>query len=164
MIKLENYTPKGEIKDFPIEVIEWMLTEQVEQGNKQDVTVFERNSSELICKGGFDWKKSTRFSTNECYKIILGDFWIFFNKFPRTNKNMSTESKFTRGEIVEVSDDKCTWYKREFYDYCGDYFVVFSLKYEPVVYKYIRKVQKTVNVDGKVYPLEEAIALLESVR
>lgn len=34
MIKLENYTPKGEIKDFPIEVIEWMLTEQVEQGNK----------------------------------------------------------------------------------------------------------------------------------
>ena len=163
MIKLENYTPKGEIKDFPIEVIEWMLTEQVEQGNKQDVTVFERSNSALTRKGGFDWKKSTRFSNNECCKIILGDFRIFFDKFPRTNKNMNTESKFTRGEIVEVSDDKYTWYKRDFYNYCGDYFAVVSgYNTMPIIYKYIRK-QKTVNVDGKVYPLEEAIALLESM-
>lgn len=143
MIKLENYTPKGEIKDFPIEVIEWMLTEQVEQGNKQDVTVFERSSGAPIHKGGFDWKKSTRFSNNECFKITLGDFYIFFDKFPKTNKNMNTESKFTRGETVEVSDNNTDWYTRLFYEYCGDFFACYpSSKCIPDVYRYIRKQKK----------------------
>ena len=164
MIKLENYTPKGEIKDFPIEVIEWMLTEQVEQGNKQDVTVFERNKISELSTRGFDWERSKRLSAYDCSCIIGGNFCRFFDKFPRTNKNMNTESKFTRGETVEVSDNNTDWYTRLFYEYCGDFFACYpSLESIPDVYRYIRK-QKTVNVDGKVYPLEEAIALLEGMR
>lgn len=34
---------KGEISNFPQEVVEWMLDEQERQGNKRDVTVFEKN-------------------------------------------------------------------------------------------------------------------------
>ena len=64
----------------------------------------------------------------------------------------------------EVSDNNTDWYTRLFYEYCRDFFACYpSLKSIPDVYRYIRK-QKTVNVDGKVYPLEEAIALLEGMR
>ena len=40
-MNLENYTPKGELKEFPIEIIQKMLDYQIKQGNKEDISVFE---------------------------------------------------------------------------------------------------------------------------
>ena len=34
---------KGDIKDFPIEIVQKMVDEQVKQGNEADVTVFQEN-------------------------------------------------------------------------------------------------------------------------
>ncbi len=60
-----DFPYKGDIKDFPKEVVEWMLDNQVKQGNKRDISVFE------VCRwcnrvnGGFDFDDATE----------GGDFW-----------------------------------------------------------------------------------------
>lgn len=73
---------KGELKDFPKEVVERMLFLQEEEGNKRDVTVFEARPWADKEDRGFSWPK-----TPEGY-----DFWkevihskrfnIFFMKYP----------------------------------------------------------------------------------
>lgn len=49
---LKNYTPKGDLVGFLLEVINWMLDCQVAQGNKEDVRVFEGNRCAAVL--GFD--------------------------------------------------------------------------------------------------------------
>jgi len=74
---LKGYTPKGDIKDFPIEVIEWMCYNQVKQGNEVNVKVFERMPYASYIYGGFDWPD------NICSPIILDKkFYIFFKNYP----------------------------------------------------------------------------------
>lgn len=74
---------KGQIAGFPDEVVEWMLQQQVKQGNERDVTVFENcNSSDRHDKG-FNW-----FDTSEnhdfCEKVILNKrFDLFFKRYPK---------------------------------------------------------------------------------
>lgn len=50
-----DFPYKGDIKDFPKEVVEWMMDNQVKQGNKRDVSVFERCKSRCKSRGGFEW-------------------------------------------------------------------------------------------------------------
>ena len=52
--KKEKLEYGGEIKDFPPEIVEKMLEKQVEQGNKRDVSVFEKNSCLNARQGGFN--------------------------------------------------------------------------------------------------------------
>lgn len=78
-----DYVPKKDIKNFPIEVINYMLEQQVRQGNKLNVTVFERNYKADRKGGGFDWIR-----TDEGYDFceeVLDDrnFEVFFVKFPK---------------------------------------------------------------------------------
>ena len=47
---------KGELSGFPEHVVELMLKRQVEQGNKEDVTVFEECAGADKMGGGFDWR------------------------------------------------------------------------------------------------------------
>ncbi|MDH5570380.1 MAG: hypothetical protein OEY89_01365 [Gammaproteobacteria bacterium] len=47
---------ENQIADFPKEVIDLMLMEQVAQGNPKDITVFERNNYANIYTGGFKWE------------------------------------------------------------------------------------------------------------
>ena len=42
-IKITTADLIGKIENFPIEVVEKMVEEQVRQGNKADVTIFQRN-------------------------------------------------------------------------------------------------------------------------
>ena len=48
----------GEIHDFPIHIVHAMRIEQVRQGNKPDVSVFQRDSTADKAMGGFDWDQS----------------------------------------------------------------------------------------------------------
>lgn len=63
---------KGQIKDFPKEVVEKMLERQVEQGNEKDVSVFEKDRYIVKSSGGFSWSNT----------IEKFDFWnsVLFRK------------------------------------------------------------------------------------
>ena len=76
----------GAIKEFPIEVVQEMVNEQVMQGNKANVEVFqERVHVGRIC-GGFDWERSLiglKFWMN----VLLNEkFDTFFQKYQKNEK------------------------------------------------------------------------------
>lgn len=80
--ELENYEPKGELKGFPKEIIARMLDCQEEQGNKRDVTVFEKNITE-----GFIWGQAKE-KDSFWYEVISNkDFNLFFEKYPKKEDN-----------------------------------------------------------------------------
>lgn len=76
----------GEIKDFPIEVVEKMIEKQVKQGNKADVEVFQKYADAGVKNGGFCW-----YTTDDGFEfwdnvITEGDFDLFFKKYPKKPK------------------------------------------------------------------------------
>jgi hypothetical protein len=83
IFKVEMTDLVGGIENFPIEVVEKMIEEQVKQGNQPDVVAFQRCHDASVALGGFDWDK-----TEEGYKfwwevIMEGRFGMFFKKYPK---------------------------------------------------------------------------------
>jgi hypothetical protein len=89
---------KGDIKDFPKEVVEWMLDNQVKQGNKRDISVFEESRFANKINGGFDWGIV---DSNFCCDVIYKkNFDLFFEKYP----NYTSTKKTLTGQIIEISE------------------------------------------------------------
>jgi len=75
---------KGQIADFPTEVVEKMLEKQVEQGNPKDVTVFEKYKEPSKYNKGFDWD-NTKEGNNFWHSVIrYRMFDVFFERYPKT--------------------------------------------------------------------------------
>ena len=83
----ENENPKltygGEIADFPIEVVERMLECQVEQGNKRNVSIFERNKIAGNYSKGFCWDETKEGARFWVEVIAYKNFDTFFQKYPK---------------------------------------------------------------------------------
>ena len=100
----------GALKGFPIEVVQEMVNEQVRQGNKADVVVFQEDYSADKNYCGFCW-----------YDAVMGfDFWdsviygkdfnLFFQKYPK-NKYV-TEKESISIEVpdgYEIDSEKSTF-------------------------------------------------------
>ena len=69
---------KGQIADFPVEIVEKMLERQVEQGNKRDVSVFEQSKYD-----GFDWDITPEGGQFWVEIIKNKNFDLFFEKYPK---------------------------------------------------------------------------------
>ncbi|MGL5938090.1 MAG: hypothetical protein ACRCY5_05105, partial [Phocaeicola sp.] len=93
---------KGEIKDFPIEVVQRMCECQVEQGNKFCPYEFEIYAASGVEDSGFDWADT---SEGPCFwgkAIEDKNFELFFEKYPREAEQkqetkMETEFKIPDG-------------------------------------------------------------------
>jgi hypothetical protein len=83
IFKVEQSDLVGGIKDFPIEVVEKMIEEQVKQGKKADVEVFQKNASTDTEEGGFDWMKTEQGYEFWDEVIGVGNFDLFFKKYPK---------------------------------------------------------------------------------
>lgn len=77
----------GEIKDFPIEVVQKMIERQVEQGNKPDVTVFQKNSCAIKKQNGFSWGETIEGETFWSSILYYNSFDVFFQKYPKPKQN-----------------------------------------------------------------------------
>ena len=84
--KVEQGDLVGEIKEFPIEMVEKMLFEQVRQGNRPNVEVFQKNLSADVENGGFNWDKAEDEYDFWLGIIDGGNFDLFFEKYPKKNK------------------------------------------------------------------------------
>ena len=102
---------KGQIKDFPEHIVEAMLDEQVRQGNKRDVSVFEKNEFSDQSNGGFTWNKAKLSNEIWCDIIINRNFSAFPLQYPR---------------VMLVSDDKKNWFKRVVLVEKGKRFIAWS--------------------------------------
>ena len=86
IFKVEQNDLVDGIKDFPIELVEKMIEEQVKQGNKADVEVFQKNATADAEDGGFDWDKTN--DDVDFWQEVIGDsnFELFFKKYPNKTK------------------------------------------------------------------------------
>lgn len=83
IFKVEPSDLIGDIENFPIEVVEKMIEEQVKQGNQPNVAVFQNYGSADDEEGGFDWC-NTDFG-RDFWEGIIGynNFDLFFEKYPK---------------------------------------------------------------------------------
>jgi len=77
---------KNQIADFPKEIVEKMLYYQEQQGNKRDITVFEKNKTAGIREKGFTWSNTDEDSEFWCKVISEKKFYVFFEKYPKKYK------------------------------------------------------------------------------
>ena len=82
MYKVTEKDLIGDIKDFPIEVVQKMVDEQVNQGNPADVSVFQKQKY-----GGFDWFKTTDGEDFWGRVIVDKNFDLFFDKYPKEHED-----------------------------------------------------------------------------
>jgi hypothetical protein len=76
----------GDLKNFPIEVVEKMLQNQYKQVNKIDITVFQKYNRSDIQTGGFCWE-----DTDEGYEFwsdVIGKkrFDVFFERYAKSKE------------------------------------------------------------------------------
>jgi hypothetical protein len=86
IFKVEKSDLVGGIKDFPIEVVEKMIEEQVRQGCQPDVEAFQQYPSAGVRDNGFNWSDSK--DGNDFWEEVIGEdnFDLFFEKYPKKNK------------------------------------------------------------------------------
>ena len=101
--------PDGELKGYPVEIVEKMLEHQVAQGHKRDITVFEQRASTSHFLNGFTWNE-----TEEGYDFwsdVINDkkFNTFFNLYPK--KQMSQTYKVTREQLGRIHSIACVIWK-----------------------------------------------------
>ena len=91
MHKVKQSDLKGQIKDFPIEVVQKMVEKQVHQGNKADVKVFQIDKGAPRYSGGFKWS-STKEGPSFWIEVIDGhNFSQFFKKYPKSPLDLMEE-------------------------------------------------------------------------
>ena len=89
----------GDIKGFPIEVVEKMLEYQKIQNNKQDIIVFQK------CKtDGFIWDITSE--GREFWDRVISNenFNLFFEKYPKKSIEETKECKYKENENIHVGD------------------------------------------------------------
>lgn len=100
----------GEIKDFPIEVVQKMVDYQVEQGNEADVEAFQQSRDRGRLDKGFKWKKTPEGYDFWVKVIERKNFDLFFEKYPKPKPSIFKvgDKVFDPyngwGEVVEVGD------------------------------------------------------------
>lgn len=77
----------GDLKGFPIEVVERIVEYQVYQGNKADVSVFSEDLTRDKACGGFDWEDTKEGFVFWESVIDYKNFDLFFERYPKAKKD-----------------------------------------------------------------------------
>ena len=110
---------KGDIENFPEEVVEWMCDQQVKQGNPRNVRVFERYKLADKPDGGFTWAKvdipieCSSGSFGFCADVIENEnFDIITQYFPKKSQSAPEididailQTKDTGKPIITFNDE-----------------------------------------------------------
>ena len=87
-MKVNKSDLKGELKGFPIEVVQRMCECQVEQGNEFNPKVFAGNLYLNKYNGGFYWEDTIE-GEDFWNKVVYGEkFNVFFDKYPKVTKEI----------------------------------------------------------------------------
>lgn len=95
---------KGDIKDFPIEVVQKMVDYQVEQGHKANVEIFQKDK-----RDGFLWNRTSEGDSFWREVIINKVFNLFFKQYPREEVRYCTDifrTKTPRKFLPNINENK----------------------------------------------------------
>jgi hypothetical protein len=104
ILKYDNIY-KGQISNFPSEIVEKMLYYQEKQGNKRDVSVFEKNKASAV--KGFEWDETDEGKDFWTDVINNNDFDCFFEKYPKSNVVCGVTLE--RGKDYHITEKDNTW-------------------------------------------------------
>lgn len=96
-----------DLASFPIEIVQAMIDEQVRQGNKANVSVFQICCSADKDHKGFDWKDSKDGVMFWGRILLLRDFSLFFEKYPPQLKEVTIQIP----EGYEIDKENSTFEK-----------------------------------------------------
>ena len=90
----------GDLKDFPIEVVEKMLEHQYKQIGKTDISIFQKKRCEGTGGKGFSWPATIE--GHYFWKRVIHDknFDIFFERYPKVSKNVYIRGDQNNGQKV----------------------------------------------------------------
>lgn len=107
----------GDLENFPIEVVEKMLQNQYKQGNKMDISIFQKRKDAYTQIGGFLWKDTIE-GHGFWYSVINEKkFDMFFKYYPKLSNNVYIHGNKDNGEEVIKELQKKGGTNR--YDYAG---------------------------------------------
>lgn len=95
--KVKQEGLKGDIKDFPIEVVQAMVDEQVKQGNKADVGIFQD-----CIRGGFRWLETKEGHDFWKEVIVYENFELFFEEYPKKDCTTVTDNTEVIKNAIQV--------------------------------------------------------------
>lgn len=90
----------GQLEGYPIEVIELMLKEQVNQKNHLNLEIFKVDIEATQEDGGFDWGESEDGLEFWIQVIRYRNFNRFFKKYPRKLEIFYTKKK--KHELIKI--------------------------------------------------------------
>ncbi len=101
---METYTVKqkdlkGDIKNFPIEVVQKMVDRQIEQYGEVDIKIFQENVTD---DKGFSWYNSIEGQMFWNHTILLGKFDIFFILYPKQPYSSIVPSEMNLQELTQM--------------------------------------------------------------
>lgn len=101
---------KGQIKGFPVEVVEKMLERQFEQTGKIGAAVFEQDKCANGLTGGFWWDETIEEKAEPDWWLrVIGfkDFPKFFERYPKqSNQNTMSDLKTLVQKIIALKPEK----------------------------------------------------------
>ena len=109
-IKVTEKDLIGDIAGFPIEVVRKMVEEQVRQGNKADVSIFQKKNYADKENGGFKWKDTKEGFDFWDMVIIYNVFDEFFEKYPKQETTEMQDAENTATQAYKEID----WEARRF--------------------------------------------------
>jgi hypothetical protein len=105
----EHEDQKGDIWDFPIEVIDKMAERQIEAGNEYNVGIFQRDKVADDKEGGFYWRDTEEGGFFWQKVMCEKDFDYFFEKYPREVKEIQTVNDYIeqlKGKYIDKDTSK----------------------------------------------------------
>lgn len=109
---IDTYTPQGDIKGFPVEILKRMVECQKEQGNEEDVSAFEKDKNLTKMNKGFNWWETKEGSA--FWEAVIGNkkFDYFFKTYPKENTQV-----FKTFDKVLVRNSKNELWKATFFSH-----------------------------------------------
>lgn len=95
--KVKKSDLKGDIKDFPIEIVQRMVDYQYEQTGKYNVSLFQNCKASDKHAGCFTWGDTAEGHQFWSKVIIYKEFDVFFKKYPKTMKKKSANLVYIVG-------------------------------------------------------------------
>lgn len=95
--KVKKSDLKGDIKDFPIEIVQRMVDYQYEQTGKYNVSLFQDCKTSDKHAGCFTWGNTVEGHLFWSKVINYKEFDVFFKKYPKTMKKKSTNLVYIIG-------------------------------------------------------------------
>lgn len=95
--KVKKSDLKGDIKDFPIEIVQKMVDYQYEQTGKCDVSLFQKCRTSDKHAGCFTWEFTAEGQRFWNKVINYKEFDVFFKKYPKTMKKKSANLVYIVG-------------------------------------------------------------------